>query len=100
MQPGFPVEIASKGGLYVTAWSDQIPQEIAGLFGGSSFRATYPVKDMLMGFACGNCGFVELYRVSQSKLQQFLDSAKAQPSQPPEPAAGPLLNGESSPPAG
>ena len=78
MQPGFPVEVASKGGQYVTRWSNELPSEISGLFGGTSFTTQAIPTKFLMGFACGQCGFVELYKVSEQQLRQFLHDVAAQ----------------------
>lgn len=80
MKAGFPVEVASKGGVYVTGWSDQMPQVISGIFGGHAYRAARPVTDLLMGMACQQCGFVELYKLSEAQLQQYLAAQQPQPS--------------------
>ena len=80
MQPGFPVENASKGGLYVTRWSDELPQEISGLFGNTSFRPGVLPSEYLMGFACGQCGFVELYKVAEQQLRHFLQDVAVRQS--------------------
>ena len=85
MQPGFPVETGSKGGQFVTRWSDQLPREITGIFGGHAFTPRATPKEIMLGFACKQCGFVELYLVSEHQLQQFLQDNAAQQ---PNPAGG------------
>src|SRR5262245_55986896 len=82
MQPGFPVEIASKGGTYVSFWSDVLPDEQSGwnlaTFATEPvFKAVVPINDLLLGFACQQCGFVELYKVSKAQLSQYLKAQNA-----------------------
>jgi len=86
MHPGFPVEVGSKGGMHVTRWSGELPQEISGILGlflsplatGHTFMPRAFPKELLMGFACEQCGYVELYKVSDQQLQQFLQGVAAQ----------------------
>lgn len=86
MQPGFPVEVWDAG-LNVTHWSSELPREIKGLFGGHMFKPRARPHEFLMGFACEQCGFVELYKVTDQELQQFLQAVNAakaaQPCQAP-----------------
>lgn len=78
MEMGFPVETPSNGGKQATAWSDQLPQVATGIFGGRAFYVSSKPQHVLMGLACVQCGFVELYKLSQEDMLRFLQNQSNQ----------------------